>query len=191
MIQISSLRRGDVWFALALNENSRMIACSFSEESRRKAEAAVLDSISPRDRYVRKGTSGFSTKFGELYELYMGKRKIKPSSFDLSLVSPFRRKVYFQLCRIPRGRVTTYGTIAKKIRSRRYARAVGTAIGSNPMPLAIPCHRVVLSTLKVGNYGMPGRRPWEGAHVKKQLLQREGVKFRNGKVSKESLWFPR
>jgi methylated-DNA-[protein]-cysteine S-methyltransferase len=191
LIQISSLKRDRVWFALALNENNKMIACSFTEEGRRKAEIAVLDSISPRARYVHISASTISTKFHELYELYMGRGRVKPSSLDLSLVSLFRRKVYSQLCRIPRGRVTTYGRIAKKLGSRRYARAVGTANGSNPMPLAIPCHRVVPSTLKVGNYGMPGRKPWEGSHVKKELLQREGVKFRDSKVSKESLWSPK
>ena len=191
MIQISSLERGRVWFALALNEENKMIACSFTEEGRRKAEIAVLESIPPRARYVHINASTIPTEFRELCELYMGRGRVRPSSLDLSLVSPFRRKVYSQLCRIPRGRVTTYGRIAKKLGSGRYARAVGTANGSNPMPLAIPCHRVIPSTLNVGNYGMPGREPWEGSHVKKKLLQREGVKFRDNKVSKESLWSPR
>lgn len=167
-----------------------MIACSFSEESKRRAETAVLGSVALRDRSVQRGAAVISTKFQELYELYMGGRKADLTSLDLSHVSPFRRKVYLLLHRIPRGRVTTYGTIAKELGSRRYARAVGTAVGNNPMPLIIPCHRVVPSTLKVGNYGMPSRKPSEGSHVKKQLLEREGVKFRNGKISKESVWYP-
>jgi methylated-DNA-[protein]-cysteine S-methyltransferase len=191
LIHISSLKRDGVWFALALNENSKMIACSFTEEGRRKAEIAVLDSISPRAPYVHINASTISSKFHELYELYMGRGRLKLSSVDLSLVSPFRRRVYSQLSRIPRGRVTTYGRVAKKLGSLRYARAVGTANGSNPMPLAIPCHRVIPSTLNVGNYGMPGRKPSEGSHVKKKLLQREGVKFTDNKVSKESLWSPK
>jgi hypothetical protein len=58
------------------------------------------------------------------------------------------------------------------------------------MPLAIPCHRVVPSTLKVENYGMPGRKPSEGVHVKRQLLMREGVKFKDGNISEESFWSP-
>lgn len=191
MVQISSRKRGGVWFALALNEKEKMVACSFSEESQTKAEAAVLGSIPQRDGYVHKRAAVISTKFQELYELYMGRGKVKLSSLDLSHVSPFRREVYLQLYRIPRGRVTTYGAIARKLASRRYARAVGTAVGSNPMPLVIPCHRVVPSTLKTDNYGMPGRKPWEGSNVKKQLLQREGVNFRDGKISKESLWSPK
>jgi O-6-methylguanine DNA methyltransferase len=167
-----------------------MIACSFSEDSRRRAESAVIHSVSLRERHVRRMTSVTSSKLRELHGLYMGLRKVDLRSLDLSNVSPFRRRVYLLLSRIPRGRVTTYGAIAKKVGSRRYARAVGTAVGSNPMPLAIPCHRVVTSALKVENYGMPGRKPSEGVHVKRQLLEREGVKFKNGKVSEESFWSP-
>ena len=187
---MSSLKRGGVWFALALSEKRRMIACSFSEENQKKAEMAVLASISPRDRPVQKRPSAISTEFQELYDLYMGRRETDPCSIDLSHVSPFRRKVYTLLRRIPRGRVTTYGTIAEKLESRHYTRAVGTAVGINPMPLVIPCHRVVLSTLKVGSYGMPGRKPSEGSHVKKRLLEREDVEFLDGKISSECLWFP-
>jgi methylated-DNA-[protein]-cysteine S-methyltransferase len=168
-----------------------MIACSFSEESQRKAEAAITNSLSPREDYVHEDPSEMSSRFRELHELYNGRGRVKQNSLDLSNVSPFRERVYSLLCRIPRGRVTTYGTIAKELGSLRYARAVGTANGSNPMPLAIPCHRVVLSTLRVGCYGMPGHQPWEGSQVKTQLLEREGVKFRVGKVLKECLWYPK
>jgi O-6-methylguanine DNA methyltransferase len=168
-----------------------MIACSFSEESKKKTQAAVIGSLSPCEGYVYGDPSVMPSKFRELHALYNGRGKIKASSLDLSQVSPFRRSVYSLLSRIPRGKVTTYGIIAKELGSLRYARAVGTANGSNPMPLAIPCHRVVLSTLRVGCYGMPGHEPWEGSHVKAQLLEREGVKFRDGKILKECLWYPK
>jgi methylated-DNA-[protein]-cysteine S-methyltransferase len=190
LIEISSLKQGGVWFALALDTNKKMIACAFSEESKRKAEAAVLASAAPRDRPVHKATFIDKTRFRALYDLYMGRGRTDLGSLDLSHVSPFRRKVYLLLWQIPRGRATTYGTIAKKLGSRSYARAVGTANSSNPMPLAIPCHRVIRSTLKVGYYGLPGREPWEGSDVKRQLLVREGVRFRDGKITKESLWAP-
>ncbi len=167
-----------------------MVACSFSENSRRRAESAVIDSVSPRESHVRRTPAATSSKLRELHGLYMGRRKTDLRSLDLSNVSPFRRKVYLLLLRIPLGRVTTYGALAKKVGSRRYARAVGTAVGSNPMPLAIPCHRVVTSALRVENYGMPGRKPSEGVRVKRQLLEREGVRFKDGKVSVESFWSP-
>jgi len=168
-----------------------MIACSFSEESQRKAETAILRTAAFYGPPVRRIRSLNIANLRELYELYMGLGKANLSSLDLSHVSSFRRKVYLLLYHIPRGRVTTYGAIAKKLGSRRYARAVGTAVASNPMPLVIPCHRVVLSTLKVGYYGLPGLKPSEGSPAKKQLLEREGVTFRRGKVSKKSLWSPK
>jgi methylated-DNA-[protein]-cysteine S-methyltransferase len=118
----------------------------------------------------------------------MGKGQVDLDSFDLSHVSPFRKKVYLLLNLIPRGCVTTYGKIAEKIDSDRHARAVGGAVASNPLPLIIPCHRVVTASLEVVNYGMPGRKPSEGADVKRGLLERESVKFHDEKVSRESLW---
>jgi len=177
---------------LALNESGKMVACAFSEDSQKRAESAVIGSLSIPEGHVRRNTAAASTKLRELHDLYMGRRKADLRSLDLSNVSPFRRKVYLLLSRIPRGRVTTYGAIAKKIASHRYARAVGTEVGSNPMPLVIPCHRVVTSTLRVENYGMPGRKPSEGVQVKRRLLEREGVKFKDGRVSvsEESFWSP-
>jgi methylated-DNA-[protein]-cysteine S-methyltransferase len=130
------------------------------------------------------------SKFQEIFEIYSGKRNGKLNSVDLSDVSEFRRKVYGLLWEIPSGKVATYGGLAKKIGGMRYARAVGTAVATNPLPLVIPCHRVVPASLKVGNYGMPGRKPTEGGYVKRGLLEREGVVFRRGKVSAESLWKP-
>jgi O6-methylguanine-DNA--protein-cysteine methyltransferase len=136
LISIASKKLGGVWFALVKHAN-KIIACSFSEESQKKAETAVQASISPHDRPVRNRLSASPAEFQELYELYMGRRRADLRSIDLSHVSPFRRRAYSLLCRIPRGRVTTYGMIAERLESRRYARAVGTAVGSNLMPLLI------------------------------------------------------
>ena len=110
---------------------------------------------------------------------------------DLSLVSNFRKKVYNLLCKIPTGRITTYGEIAKRLGGKRYARAVGTAVATNPLPLIIPCHRVVPASLEIGNYGMGGRKPSTGAYMKRRLLEREGVKFQGRRVSEKSKWIPK
>lgn len=113
------------------------------------------------------------------------------TSFDLSGVSGFRRDVYVLLCRIPRGKVTTYGAIARRLGGERYARAVGTAVATNPLPLIVPCHRVVPSSLKVGNYGMCGRDPTTGGYMKRILLEREGVTFEGERISRASIWNPK
>ena len=190
MLYTSSEENGGIWFAMARNENGKLIACAFSEETQAKAVKGVMNSIPKRLRSSCQSAPADQAKFKELYELFMGSGKVDMDLFDLSHVSPFRKKVYSMLHRIPRGRVTTYGAIAKKIGSRRYARAVGTAVGSNPLSLIIPCHRVVTASLEVVNYGMPDRKPSEGAGVKRALLEREGVSFLEGRVSRQSLWSP-
>ena len=190
MLQISAQKKGGIWFAVARKENGKLIACAFSEETQAKAVKGVMNSIPRRLRPSCQVAPADQANFKKLHELLMGLGRVGMNSFDMSHVSPFRMKVYSMLRRIPRGRVTTYGAIAKKIGSRRFARAVGTAVGSNPLPLIIPCHRVVTASLEVVNYGMPGRKPSEGAVVKRTLLKREGVKFLEGKVSRQSLWSP-
>ena len=190
MLQISAQKKGGIWFAVARKENGKLIACAFSEETQAKAVKGVMGSIPKGLRSSCQAAPADQANFKELYELFMGLGRVGMNSFDMSHVSPFRMKVYSMLRRIPRGRVTTYGAIAKKIGSRRFARAVGTAVGSNPLPLIIPCHRVVTASLEVVNYGMPGRKPSEGAVVKRTLLEREGVKFLEGKVSRQSFWSP-
>jgi len=125
-----------------------------------------------------------------LFSIFNGKAPNRIGPVDMSHLSEFRRKVYNHLRRIPAGKVTTYGAIAKKLGSRRFARAVGSAVGSNPFPLIVPCHRVIPYSLKIGNFGIGGRDPREGAYMKRDLLRREGVKFSGGRVSEQSLWYP-
>lgn len=76
--------------------------------------------------------------------------------FDLRGVSEFERAVLLKALEIPRGEVRPYGWIAREIGRPRAVRAVGTALKHNPIPLFIPCHRVVLGDGRLGNYGMGG-----------------------------------
>ena len=87
---------------------------------------------------------------------------------DLSSRSPFHQEVLRATARIPRGEVRTYGELAEVVGRPRAARAVGTAMARNPIPLLIPCHRVVPSSGGVGNYGF-------GGDLKAKLLANEGV----------------
>ena len=89
--------------------------------------------------------------------------------------TPFRNEVYEILLSIPFGKVLTYGDIAKTIANNRKiekmsAQAVGGAVGSNPICLIIPCHRVVAANNKIGGYG-------GGIQNKVELLKLEGVIF--------------
>ena len=87
---------------------------------------------------------------------------------DLSARSPFHQEVLRATARIPRGEVRTYGELAEAVGRPRAARAVGTAMARNPVPLLVPCHRVVPSSGGVGNYGF-------GSDLKAKLLAGEGV----------------
>jgi len=84
------------------------------------------------------------------------------------------------LCRkVPKGKVTTYGEIARALGKPKASRAVGQALKRNPKPIEIPCHRVVCSTGKLGGYGGPGRKRME---MKKALLKKEGVKVEKDRI---------
>ena len=84
--------------------------------------------------------------------------------------TPFQRRVYEALLKIPRGQVRTYGQVARAIGRPKAARAVGQALKRNRWAPAIPCHRVVASGGKLGGYSGPG-----GPAGKRQLLLREGA----------------
>lgn len=88
----------------------------------------------------------------------------------------FQEDVLSLVKRIPRGKVTTYGELARELTgSARAARAVGQAVAKNPRPISVPCHRVVRSNGDVGGYSL-------GVAQKIKLLREEGVEIKGGKV---------
>ncbi len=89
--------------------------------------------------------------------------------FDLRGLSEFERAVLLKALEIPRGEVRPYGWIAREIGRPKAVRAVGTALGHNPIPLFIPCHRVVRSDGTIGQYGLGG------PEAKRTVLAAEGV----------------
>ncbi|GEM_PF-118457 len=86
---------------------------------------------------------------------------------DLSSGSAFQRRVWRAIRRIPYGRVRSYKWVASRVGGARYARAVGLALGANPVPLVIPCHRVVTSGGSLGGFA-------GGLRLKRRLLALEG-----------------
>lgn len=86
--------------------------------------------------------------------------------------TPFQRDVWRALTQIPRGETRTYAELAAMAGHPTAIRAVANAVGKNPMPPIIPCHRIIRSDGKIGGYSAPG-----GIATKRRLLQSEGVKF--------------
>jgi methylated-DNA-[protein]-cysteine S-methyltransferase len=87
---------------------------------------------------------------------------------DLSAGTAFQQAVWRALKTIPRGQTRSYGWVARKIGKPTASRAVGTACGANPVPVVVPCHRVIAGDGSIGGFG-------GGLPMKRRLLQIEGV----------------
>jgi len=105
----------------------------------------------------------------EILEYLAGRRRKFTVPVDLSAVPPFHAKVLRSLARIPYGRTATYGELAARVGRPRGARAVGQAMARNPVPLVVPCHRVIAGGGGLGGYG-------GGLELKRQLLDLEGAR---------------
>ena len=97
---------------------------------------------------------------------FSGHRATFPDKLVLSQATHFQREVWEITRRIPYGETRSYAWVAEQIRTPRAARAVGSALGKNPLPVIIPCHRVVASDGKLGGFG-------GGVEMKRYLLSQE------------------
>jgi methylated-DNA-[protein]-cysteine S-methyltransferase len=103
----------------------------------------------------------------ELAEYFEGRRR----EFDLPLdlrVAPFHEEVLRELARVPYGRVDTYGHLASLVGRPRAARAIGTVMNRNPIPIVLPCHRIIGASGSLTGYG-------GGLPAKRLLLELEGA----------------
>jgi len=94
---------------------------------------------------------------------------------DMSDVPDFNRRVYDTARAIPPGATLTYGEIAERLGDRNLARDVGVALGQNPFPIIVPCHRVLAAGGKLGGFSAPG-----GVATKRRLLAIEGARATEG-----------
>lgn len=105
----------------------------------------------------------------EISAYLAGRRQDFDLPLDWSVLTPFQQQVLRATCEIPYGEVSTYGDLACRLGNPRAARAVGRAQATNPMPLVIPCHRVVGA-----DGGLHGYGAGEGLPTKAWLLRLEG-----------------
>ncbi|HEY2219153.1 MAG TPA: methylated-DNA--[protein]-cysteine S-methyltransferase [Gaiellaceae bacterium] len=103
----------------------------------------------------------------ELDEYFAGRRRAFDVPLDLR-VAPFHEAVLHELARVPYGRTETYGSLAAKVGRPNAARAVGTVMNRNPIPIVLPCHRIVGANGSLTGYA-------GGLHVKRALLELEGA----------------
>jgi methylated-DNA-[protein]-cysteine S-methyltransferase len=98
-----------------------------------------------------------------------------PGNLDFGPATAFQRRVWDVAVSIPFGQVRTYGWLAARLGRPGAARAVGTALGRNPLPLLVPCHRIVCSSGLPGGFSAAG-----GSGLKRLLLEHEGIIFDAG-----------
>jgi len=125
----------------------------------RLSDAELLgDRMSPRLRKAQTQLTGYLTGVRRSFDLPL----------DLSRGTSFQRKVWRTLRRVSYGRLRSYRWVAVRVGGRQYARAVGNAVGANPMPIVIPCHRIVAHDASLGGFS-------GGLPTKRKLLTLEGT----------------
>ena len=136
---------------LLLAATPRGLACIAYLDFRPEDEVLgrIADKLSPR---VLEAPARLDDARRQLDDYFSGRRTAFELPLDWGMVSDFGRRVLGRTAEIPFGAVETYGGIANAIGSPGAARATGNALGSNPMPIVVPCHRVVRGGGKVGGY---------------------------------------
>jgi methylated-DNA-[protein]-cysteine S-methyltransferase len=147
----------------------RGLACLSYEDHDGGVDAVLerlAERISPR---ILEAPAKLDVVRRELDEYFEHRRRTFDLDIDWALVSPFGRRVLATTRAIPFGEVSTYAQVAAGAGSPKAARATGNALATNPMPIVLPCHRV----LHTGGHGIG--RYTGGVHRKEALLRLEGV----------------
>ncbi|MGZ5344679.1 MAG: methylated-DNA--[protein]-cysteine S-methyltransferase [Actinomycetota bacterium] len=144
----------------------RGLACVvFEDEDRDEVLARLARELSPR---ILEHAAATDAVRRELEEYFAGERRRFELRLDRRLIHGIARDVLAATARVPFGRTTTYGELAGRIGNPKAARAVGNALGSNPIPIVVPCHRVLRTGGALGGYA-------GGLDRKERLLRLEGV----------------
>lgn len=142
-----------------------LIAATFA--ANQEAIDRVLERVSTKvSRHLVPSGPGLDQPYRELLEYLAGQRRAFSIDLDLALATPFQIRVLHQLQRTPYGQRTTYADLALDLGQPNAARAVGTALGANPLCIFIPCHRVVARSGELAGYA-------GGLSAKAQLLNLE------------------
>ena len=142
-----------------------LVRLAFPEESLDHMLERLAQRVSPR---IVEAHGELDEARRELDEYFSGRRRSFELALDWSLIAGFGRRVLRVTSQIPYGGVLSYAEVAADAGSPRGSRAAGNALGSNPLPIVIPCHRVLRSGGALGGYGGgPERKRW--------LLELEGA----------------
>lgn len=155
---------GNVW--VALSERGLVVVEFQTNHQAFTQQVSKLIGV-PLDQ-ITMDTQKSASTLKQIAEYLNGERNHFDMPIDWSIMTPFQSQVLHLTCTIPYGKTTTYGKIASRLGNPRAARAVGRAEATNPMPLIIPCHRVLGSDGKLHGYGAA-----DGLESKAWLLELE------------------
>jgi methylated-DNA-[protein]-cysteine S-methyltransferase len=142
-----------------------LVKVSFDVEDPDVALARLASDVSPR---ILERPARLDAARRELDEYFAGRRHEFDLDLDWRLTRGFRRRVLRATARIPFGATSTYSQVAAAAGSPRAHRAAGSALGANPLPIVVPCHRVLRAGGALGGYG-------GGLAMKEELLRLESV----------------
>jgi len=135
----------------------------------KRSKKAVLSSLNGTAHVTQARSSArLHAAKQQLLDYLQGTRDRFELPLDLSQGTVFQRQVWRTLQRVPYGKLRSYQWVATRVGGRRYARAVGNAVGANPLPIVIPCHRIVAQDSSLGGFS-------GGLPTKRKLLTLEGT----------------
>lgn len=140
-----------------------LVRIAFETEAHYEVLAGLAERISPR---VLRAPRRLEEARVQLDEYFRGERTVFDVALDLSLSTGFREGIQRRLCEISYGATESYAAVAQRAGSPKAVRAVGSACATNPLPVVVPCHRVVRSDGSLGGYS-------GGLHIKTALLELE------------------
>jgi methylated-DNA-[protein]-cysteine S-methyltransferase len=153
---------------LLFAKNDHLSVLDISQDSAEKIRPSLTEKY-PDAVEIPENFQEIST---QLYHYFRG----EPISFtipvDLTGLTTFTKRVLMEVSKIPYGHTRSYGDIAEGLGYHGGARAVGQAVGRNPLPIVIPCHRVIQGIGTLGGFGM-------GLELKEKLLALEGIRLKN------------
>jgi O-6-methylguanine DNA methyltransferase len=155
---VASLIFSTPWGWMGLAESERGLAAIVLPRRSKAAAAAGLgiEDASPR----RSSSVSLRKAKNQVIEYLSGRRTSFDLPLDLSIGTPFQQRVWTALQKIPYGQLWSYRGLAARVGGVHYARAVGRAVGANPLPIIVPCHRVVAHDKTIGGFscGLPAKR---------------------------------
>jgi len=158
---------GSPWGWMGISESAKGIrSIVLPKRSKRAVECELREQSN--EPMLQEQSPSLEAARRQLLDYLTGRRKSFDLPLDLTGGTTFQRQVWRTLQRVPYSKLRSYRWIAARVGGPQYARAVGNAVGANPLPIVIPCHRIVAHDASLGGFS-------GGLPMKRKLLGLEGT----------------